>query len=92
MKSQSKLQPQESKANKTEEKPVKLRQETTETEGQDQKTSAGESKECQIQSVNPLELEDRMDPVSEKNSAQDNGANSGSANPEIMPAEVTVGG
>uniref|UniRef100_A0A5B7A1R1 TPX2 C-terminal domain-containing protein n=1 Tax=Davidia involucrata TaxID=16924 RepID=A0A5B7A1R1_DAVIN len=93
-KSQSKLQPQESMATKTEGNPVKLKPKSTEADGEDQKTSAGESKESQNQSVNPLELGDWIDPVSEKNPARDNGVilSSASANPEIMPAEVTVGG
>uniref|UniRef100_A0A5B7A2W8 TPX2 C-terminal domain-containing protein n=1 Tax=Davidia involucrata TaxID=16924 RepID=A0A5B7A2W8_DAVIN len=91
-KSQCKLQPLGSVSAKTEGKPVKLEPKTTEAGDKDQKTCAGESKESQNQSVNPLELEDRTDQESGKNHAQDNGAILRSPNPEIIPAEVTVGG
>ncbi|XP_059646562.1 protein WVD2-like 4 [Cornus florida] len=91
-KSQSKLQPQESVTTKTEGIPVEAKPKTTETESQDQKTSEGESKESQNQSVNPFEVEDRIEPECEKTPAQSNGDFSSSGNPDIMPVEVAVGG
>ncbi|KAA8518438.1 hypothetical protein F0562_015912 [Nyssa sinensis] len=91
-KSQSKLQPWGSVSAKSEGKLVKLEPKITEADDKDLTASAGESKESQDQSVNPLELQDCIDPASENNPARNNGEILRAPNPEIMPAEVTVGG
>lgn len=72
-------------ATKTVGRPGKAKEKTVEAEGQE-----GKAFVAQIQSASPTEVEGTN--AESENAVQENGPNLSPSNPEIIPAEVTVGG
>ncbi|KAL2533448.1 TPX2 (targeting protein for Xklp2) protein family [Abeliophyllum distichum] len=89
--SQPKSHSRESITDKTREKSSKVKAKHAETEAQDEKTRASNSKEIPSQPVCHPELEDEMEKSPEKNSSN-NGSSLASSMPVTLAAEVTIEG